>query len=114
MATSGSWRIFGSVTGLPSGTRSVDVSINAGATAPDQTTTQSINGFAAVAVPTGYSGVLIIPPSANVNTITLKGITGDTGVPLSPSQPSAIALGTGVTTIGITTSAATVITFIFI
>lgn len=37
--------------------------------------------------------VTILPPSANVNTITLKGVTGDTGVLLHKTDPTTIALG---------------------
>lgn len=94
MATAGSWRIYGTVTGLPSGSRSVDASIAAPTTAIDATTTLACTtGFNAVTVPTGYTAVLVIPPSANAQTIQLKGVTGDTGVPLSKTLPSAIALG---------------------
>jgi hypothetical protein len=38
------------------------------------------------------TGLTIIPPAANVNLITLKGITGDTGVPLHKTDPTSIAL----------------------
>lgn len=112
MATSGSWRIVGAVSGLASGTREVDVSITAGAAAVDSSFTQTINGFAAVAVPTGALAVLIIPPSGNANAITLKGITTDTGIPLSKTLPSAFALAAG-SAFGILTGASTVIQFIF-
>lgn len=36
----------------------------------------------------------IIPPSTNTQTITLKGIAGDTGISLSLTEPSSIAFGT--------------------
>lgn len=36
--------------------------------------------------------VTIIPPSGNVNLITLKGIAGDTGVALHKTDPTTIAL----------------------
>jgi hypothetical protein len=34
----------------------------------------------------------IVPPAGNTNTITLKGISGDTGVALHKTDPSVIAL----------------------
>lgn len=37
--------------------------------------------------------VTIIPPAGNTQTITLKGIAGDTGVPLHKTDPSSIGLG---------------------
>lgn len=62
------------------------------------------SGFNSVPVPTGAKAVTIIPPSGNTVTLTLKGITGDTGVGLHLTDPTSIGLATGVTTIGITTS----------
>lgn len=114
MATSGSWRIFGTVSGLTSGNRAVDVSITAPTTALDVTTTQSFAAatFAAITVPTGATAMLIIPPAANAGTITLKGVTGDTGVALSKTLPSAIALGT-TPSVGLLCSALTVIVIVF-
>lgn len=50
-----------------------------------------------ITVPTGGStvkGATIIPPSGNAQTITLKGVGGDTGVQLSKLDPSSIAFET--------------------
>lgn len=49
--------------------------------------------------------VTIIPPSGNVVTITLKGVTGDTGVLLHPTDPTTLALGSATGTFVLTTSA---------
>src|SRR5260221_2742937 len=38
------------------------------------------------------SGLTVIPPAGNVNVITLKGVTGDTGVVLHKTDPSSIGL----------------------
>lgn len=38
------------------------------------------------------TGLTIIPPAGNVNLITLKGITGDTGIALHKTDPTSIAL----------------------
>ena len=62
------------------------------------------NGFNEIDVPTGAKAVTIIPPSGNTVTLTLKGVTGDTGIGLHLTDPTSIGLATGVTTIGITTS----------
>jgi hypothetical protein len=40
--------------------------------------------------------VTIVPPAGNVQPITLKGVTGDIGILLHPTDPSTIALGAGV------------------
>lgn len=40
--------------------------------------------------------VTIIPPAGNVQAITLKGIAGDTGILLHPTDPTTLALGAGV------------------
>lgn len=38
------------------------------------------------------TGLTIIPPTGNTNLITLKGITGDTGVKLHHTDPTSLAL----------------------
>jgi len=48
--------------------------------------------------------VTIIPPSGNVATITLKGVTGDTGVLLHTTEPSSISLGSTTGTFVLTVS----------
>lgn len=45
--------------------------------------------------PTGGStsvALTIVPPSGNTNLITLKGVNGDTGIPLHLTDPTVIAL----------------------
>lgn len=60
---------------------------NTAAAAPtSQTIAQA--SFAAVTVPAGVTGVRIVPPVTNTLTITVKGITGDTGMQISPNSPS--------------------------
>lgn len=41
------------------------------------------SGFNAIVAPAGSQGVILIPAADQVATVTLKGITGDTGVVLS-------------------------------
>lgn len=50
------------------------------------------SGFNALTAPTGSTLVIFIPPSANTQTITLKGITEDTGVSLSKTAPTILAV----------------------
>ena len=47
----------------------------------------------------------IIPPASNIITITLKGVTGDTGVSLHLTDPSSIALGSPTATFVLTAGA---------
>ena len=54
-------------------------------------------GANTISAPTGGTvpvAVTIIPPAGNTNLITLKGIAGDTGVPLHKTDPTTIALDT--------------------
>lgn len=56
-----------------------------------------LTGANTILVPTGGTTVkaaTIIPPAGNLQTITLKGITGDTGVGLSKLDPTTIAFDT--------------------
>jgi hypothetical protein len=49
------------------------------------------SGANTITAPTGGStvkGALIIPPDSNTAAITLKGVTGDTGIPLSKLNPT--------------------------
>ncbi len=41
------------------------------------------SGFNAVSVPTQAGGVIIVMPTGNTQTVTLKGVTADTGIALS-------------------------------
>lgn len=49
--------------------------------------------------------VTIIPPAGNTQTITLKGIGADTGILLSPTDPTTIALGSSTATFVVTAGA---------
>lgn len=114
MAVAGSWRVYGAVTGLTSGTRAVDVSVPVG-TGVDYTITASFpTGFTALVPPTGAVAALIIPPTANTNGITLKGVTGDTGIAISKTAPTLLGLFSAAN-FGLTiATGATVITIIYL
>lgn len=51
-----------------------------------------VNGANTLTPPTGATFLLIVPPATSTVTKTLKGISGDTGVPVSPSQIIFLAL----------------------
>lgn len=40
------------------------------------------------------TGLTIIPPAGNLIQMTLKGLTGDTGIPLHLTDPTSLSLGT--------------------
>lgn len=68
---------------------------------PGSRTIQDLaSGANTITVPSATSitvtAVTIIPPADNEETITLKGVTGDTGVSLHPTDPTTIALASGV------------------
>lgn len=68
------------------------------------------SGANTITVPTGGATVptacTIIPPSGNTTSITLKGVTGDTGVRLHNTDPTSIAVYSSVTSFCLTAGAA--------
>lgn len=62
------------------------------------------SGFNQIDKPTGAIGITIYPPTGNVVTLTLKGITGDSGIALHLTHPLSIGLAASVTSFGITTN----------
>ena len=66
------------------------------------------SGLNTITVPTAGqvpTAVTIVPPTDNTTSITLKGVTGDTGVRIHNTDPTTIALHSGVTTFVLTTGA---------
>jgi hypothetical protein len=49
-------------------------------------------GANTITVPTGAIAATILPPSGNTVAITLKGVTGDTGIALHKTDPTSLAL----------------------
>lgn len=64
-------------------------------------------GFNTLTRPTGADGAVIFPDPANAQTLTLKGVTGDTGLALHQQAPSVVtcAADIGITAGGNTTVA---------
>ena len=52
------------------------------------------------------TGLMIIPPSGNTSLMTLKGVTGDTGIPLHLTDPTSLALDTTFVSLVINAAAA--------
>jgi hypothetical protein len=46
------------------------------------------SGANTITVPAWAVGMMIIPTTSNITALTLKGVTGDTGIPISPSNPT--------------------------
>ena len=68
-------------------------------------------GANTVTVPTGgttVTGCTIIPPAANTNDITLKGLAADTGIIVHPTDPTSIALDSTVTSFVLNAEAETI------
>lgn len=69
------------------------------AASPGSITIHSLSaGANTITVPTvtgiTVKAATIVPPSDNVETLTLKGISGDTGISLHATDPTSIAFGT--------------------
>ena len=68
------------------------------------------SGFNSITVPTGGAtvptAVTIIPPSGNATAITVKGVTGDTGLRVHNTDPFTISLHSSVTAVGLTAGGA--------
>jgi len=86
-------------TGDVTGTETINAANNANSAGVIEVKTLAL-GANTITVPTSGTvptAVTLIPPVGNVNIITLKGLTGDTGVALHLTDPTTIALGAAVT-----------------
>ena len=104
MAIAATYTITGSKTGGATGSQTIavpQVSINP--SVPDVKSYDLSSGFNQIAVPDGATIAIIEIPDANAQTLTLKGVTGDTGIPMDKTKPTILsfAAGTG-RTFGIT------------
>lgn len=88
--------VSGQITGVPAGT------ITPGPfTIPTNDTSNAsiisivlASGDNTIGIPPWTVGVIIVPPTNNTEALILKGDTGDTGVDISPNQPSVIPFPT--------------------
>ena len=116
MAASASITISGSVTSLPSGTKTLTGTITSAAAVGEVTDVTLASGDNTIDVPTGATAVLITPPSGNAVALKLKGNSGDTGILIHKTFPTVLALDATQTTFIVnaatTTAAATEFSFV--
>lgn len=65
-----------------------------------------LSGANTITKPTNAVSCTIIPPNNNTTALTLKGVAGDTGVLLHPTNPTLVTLSTSVTSFVINAGAA--------
>ncbi len=103
MAATGNITLAANVTGGLDGSRTFGpVTITANAAVTQTLAVALINGATTVTVPSGATAVVIFPPNAAnpipnpafAGTLTLKGISGDTGVAISNKWPTLISFDT--------------------
>lgn len=121
MATTGVINISGNMTGGASGQRtfSTSIPITAGVDATQVISLSS--GANTVTVPTGATVCVIWGPNAtnpqpnpaSTVTLTLKGVTGDTGISLSAAYPVVIPFGTTPASFVITASGSAIVEVLF-
>lgn len=44
------------------------------------------SGLNTINIPSGTTFILVVLPTGNTQSVTLKGVTGDTGIPIQPAQ----------------------------
>lgn len=108
MAVQSTRSIVITYTGDVTGTEEIDAAANVAS--PGAITIQSLaSGANTITVPTStgvtVKACTIVPPAGNTTTITLKGVTGDTGVQLHDTDPTTIAIDDSVTSFCLTAGA---------
>lgn len=81
-------------TGDVAGTETINAATNAASPGSVEIKTLS-SGANTITVPTGGSTVTcctILPPTGNTVLITLKGVSGDTGIPIHKTDPTSVAI----------------------
>lgn len=89
--------ISGLVYGTPAGTVTIGpytIAANALADFSSTASTPTSPGNTTVNVPSFAAGVILVPNTANTAALTLKGIAGDTGIAISPNNPSLLSFPT--------------------
>lgn len=91
MAVSSNRSVSITMTGDVEYSQSFSASTNASGSGQNQLINLS-SGANTITVPSGAIGVTIIPPSTNAVAITLKGVSGDTGIALALTGPCSLSL----------------------
>ena len=96
---SGTVTLRGVVSGLPVGSISLaPPDIMAAAPIGTRTIVNLASGNNTITLPTGYTSVVIQPPSGNATAILLKGVAGDTGSRLHNTRWQVLHFDSSVTT----------------
>ncbi len=105
MATTSTRKTTITFTGDVESTLEFDAASNSQATGSTDVVTLA-SGANTITVPSvsGYvpKAMTIVPPSGNTVLMTLKGVTGDTGVPLHKTDPTTVGIDTTVVTFCLT------------
>lgn len=94
-------------TGDVVGTETVSAASNAASPGSIEIKTLA-SGANTITVPTGGATVTactILPPTGNATSITVKGVSGDTGIRVHNTDPTTIAIDSSVATFVLTTGA---------
>lgn len=70
------------------------------------------SGNNTITVPTSAVGVTIVPPVGSAVVLTLKGVNGDTGIVIHPSDPTSLGLS-GVTSFVVNAASSVSVRFIY-
>lgn len=92
MAASGTISIQGTITGLPTGTKTYAGSIPCASAVGEIHDLILASGDNTITVPTGATAVLIQPPATNAVALKLKGDAADVGVKISKTLPTLLSL----------------------
>lgn len=93
-------------TGDVTGTETISAASNAASPGSVEIKTLA-SGLNTITVPTGGAttvACVIVPPTGNTTSITLKGVTGDTGIRIHNTDPTTIAIDPSATTFALTTA----------
>jgi hypothetical protein len=97
LAVTGTIYATGELTGEPEGKSAISLT---------QAVVGLTSGFNGLSVPVGTKLIVVIPPTDNTATLTVKGVTGDTGFKILMTEPTILTWGGSPgDTLGITASA---------
>lgn len=103
MATAAAWTATLTLTGDDPATKTYTAASNAASPAAD-TFVNLASGANTITAPTAATPTrcTIVPPTGNTVLLTLKGVTGDTGVPLHKTDPTSFGVDTTIATFCLT------------
>ena len=110
MAVNATRKIVIVFTGDVVGTETLEAAANAASPGQIQIIALA-SGANTITPPAGSQAVTIKPPTGNVVTLTLKGVTGDTGVGLHLTDPSSFGIASAASTFVITASSTVTVRF---